>query len=280
MNTINLFSARKQEITSIIDSIKEQIKGLQQELLNQENYLQQLGTVEQAGQSALDQTSTFLSMVRAIDPTQEEVFWHAVNALKGDSIFLPASVEVAEQTTVTDESTILITPPPTIEVPVQTESKPQDLVTYENLSTLNITILQKIADNCDIKLTAKERDDRDKLIAALGKKLIDTLPVATLDLMVSNYEETISQRVAEAHAHNGNGRIDGSMAFSENNKTIVVNEVFFSEAELKAMNLNDLRKLAKTHKIPSTRKSTEYLVNSLLGVAKYEVTQTTERTIV
>lgn len=82
MTNFTLFQARKSEIASNISAIEAQIVALQQRLVDEQAFLQELGTVEQAGQSAINQAMTFLSMVRAIDPTQESVFWQAMDALK------------------------------------------------------------------------------------------------------------------------------------------------------------------------------------------------------
>ena len=80
--SFTLFSTRKSEINDAIASIQSQIASLQQQLADQQAFLQEIGTVEQAGESAINQTLTFLTMVRAIDPSQEVVFWQAMEALK------------------------------------------------------------------------------------------------------------------------------------------------------------------------------------------------------
>lgn len=80
--SFTLFATRKSEISAAIASIQSQIALLQQQLADQQAFLQEIGTVEQAGESALNQTLTFLTMVRAIDPSQEAVFWQAMEALK------------------------------------------------------------------------------------------------------------------------------------------------------------------------------------------------------
>jgi len=80
--TFSLFTARKTEINVEITAINNEIALLQQNLQKQQQFLQEIGTVEQAGESALAQAQTFLAMVRLIDPSQESVFWSAMDALK------------------------------------------------------------------------------------------------------------------------------------------------------------------------------------------------------
>lgn len=77
-----LFSAHKNEVLGNIAGIESQILRLQQELADQQSYLQGVAASEPAGQSALDQTANFLAMVRTIAPSQEKVFWAAMEALK------------------------------------------------------------------------------------------------------------------------------------------------------------------------------------------------------
>jgi hypothetical protein len=84
--SFTLFATRKSEINSAIASIQSQIAQFQQQLADQQAFLQEIGTVEQAGESALNQARTFLSMVRAIDPSQEAVFWQAMDALKNQNL--------------------------------------------------------------------------------------------------------------------------------------------------------------------------------------------------
>jgi hypothetical protein len=102
--SFTLFASRKSEINSTIASIQSQISQLQQQLANQQSFLQEIGSVEGAAESALIQTQTFLSMVRAIDPSQEAVFWQAMDALKNENleILSPASDDAAESSPTPD----------------------------------------------------------------------------------------------------------------------------------------------------------------------------------
>lgn len=84
--SFTLFSNRKNQINNAIAGIQSQIAQLQQQLADQQAFLQEIGTVEQAGESALTQTQTFLTMIRAIDPSQEEVFWQAMDALRNEEL--------------------------------------------------------------------------------------------------------------------------------------------------------------------------------------------------
>lgn len=106
--TFTLFATRKQEIGSAIASIQSQIAILQQQLADEQAFLQEIGTVEQAGESALNQARTFLSMVRAIDPSQEVVFWQAMDALKSAEVEMIAPSSDAQ----TDVSPVTTSPTP------------------------------------------------------------------------------------------------------------------------------------------------------------------------
>jgi hypothetical protein len=76
----SLFAARKNQVSQAINAIQSQIAQLQQQLADQQTFLQEIGSAEQAGESALTQIDTFLTMVRAIDPDAETVFWQAADS--------------------------------------------------------------------------------------------------------------------------------------------------------------------------------------------------------
>jgi hypothetical protein len=115
--TFTLFTARKNEIGNAIACIQSQIALLQQQLADQQAFLQEIGSVESAAESALSQTRTFLSMVRAIDPTQESVFWASMDTLK--------SAEVEALAPGNDEITETDTPPATTPPATDAAEEPQ-----------------------------------------------------------------------------------------------------------------------------------------------------------
>lgn len=107
--SFTLFSNRKNQINNAIAGIQSQIAQLQQQLADQQAFLQEIGTVEQAGESALNQTQTFLTMIRAIDPSQEEVFWQAMDALRSEELtaIAPSNDETTEEV---EQKTVAETP--------------------------------------------------------------------------------------------------------------------------------------------------------------------------
>jgi hypothetical protein len=126
--SFTLFASRKSEINSAIASIQSQITLLQQQLADQQAFLQEIGTVEQAGESALNQARTFLSMVRAIDPSQEGVFWQSMDALKNENLeaLPPGNSEAAEPSPTPD------TTPPSPEETTTVEVEATEVVEATN----------------------------------------------------------------------------------------------------------------------------------------------------
>jgi hypothetical protein len=74
----------------LISSLEAQIEALRQENLEQQQFLQALGSAEAAAESALTQVQTAIAMVNAVDPEQLETFKNAVlSAFNGNAPILP-----------------------------------------------------------------------------------------------------------------------------------------------------------------------------------------------
>ena len=74
----------------LISQLEAQIESLRQENLEQQQFLQALGSAEAAAESALTQVTTAIQMVNAVDPEQLETFKNAVlAAFNGNAPILP-----------------------------------------------------------------------------------------------------------------------------------------------------------------------------------------------
>jgi hypothetical protein len=92
-----LFTAKINDVQSAIESrldlitsLEAQIESLRQENLEQQQFLQALGSAEAAAESALTQVQTAIAMVNTVDPDQLETFKNAVlAAFNGHTPILP-----------------------------------------------------------------------------------------------------------------------------------------------------------------------------------------------
>jgi len=96
-----LFADKMTKVTATISQISQEIEDLQSriealrgEKLELEQYQQQLGSAENASESAIEQVKTALAMIKAISPAERETFKDALISLfdEGD-IPLLASAE-------------------------------------------------------------------------------------------------------------------------------------------------------------------------------------------
>ena len=96
-----LFASKINEVNATIANISQEIEDLQAriedlriEKLELEQYQQQLGSAENASESAIEQVKTALAMIKAISPAERETFKDALISLfdEGD-IPLLASAE-------------------------------------------------------------------------------------------------------------------------------------------------------------------------------------------
>ena len=92
-----LFTAKIDQVQTAIESrldliasLEAQIEALRQENLEQQQFLQALGSAEAAAESALTQVQTAIAMVNTVDPDQLETFKNAVlAAFNGHTPILP-----------------------------------------------------------------------------------------------------------------------------------------------------------------------------------------------
>jgi hypothetical protein len=78
-------------ISTTIEDLQRQIDQLRTDKLNLETYLQQLGSAENAAESAINQVSTAISMIEAISPDQLVTFKEAIDALFSSDVPILAS---------------------------------------------------------------------------------------------------------------------------------------------------------------------------------------------
>jgi TolA-binding protein len=96
-----LFASKISEVTATISQISHEIEDLQAriealriEKLELEQYQQQLGSAENASESAIEQVKTALAMIKAISPDEKATFKDALISLFDDAdIPLLASAE-------------------------------------------------------------------------------------------------------------------------------------------------------------------------------------------
>jgi TolA-binding protein len=96
-----LFADKISEVTATIANISQEIEDLQAriealriEKLELEQYQQQLGSAENASESAIEQVKTALAMIKAISPDEKATFKNALISLFDDAdIPLLASAE-------------------------------------------------------------------------------------------------------------------------------------------------------------------------------------------
>ena len=86
-----LFASKINEVNASIAGISQEIEDLQSriealriEKLELEQYQQQLGSAENASESAIEQVKTALAMIDAISPTERETFKEALISLFAD----------------------------------------------------------------------------------------------------------------------------------------------------------------------------------------------------
>jgi len=91
-----LFASKISEVTATISQISHEIEDLQAriealriEKLELEQYQQQLGSAENASESAIEQVRTALAMIDAISPAERETFKDALISLFTDDTDIP-----------------------------------------------------------------------------------------------------------------------------------------------------------------------------------------------
>lgn len=91
-----LFASKISEVTATISQISHEIEDLQAriealriEKLELEQYQQQLGSAENASESAIEQVKTALAMIKAISPSERETFKDALISLFTDEGDIP-----------------------------------------------------------------------------------------------------------------------------------------------------------------------------------------------
>jgi hypothetical protein len=93
-NKINEVNATISQISQEIEDLQARIEALRIEKLELEQYQQQLGSAENASESAIEQVKTALAMIKAISPDEKATFKDALISLFDDAdIPLLASAE-------------------------------------------------------------------------------------------------------------------------------------------------------------------------------------------
>jgi TolA-binding protein len=83
-NKINEVNASIAGISQEIEDLQSRIEALRIEKLELEQYQQQLGSAENASESAIEQVKTALAMIDAISPAERETFKDALMSLFAD----------------------------------------------------------------------------------------------------------------------------------------------------------------------------------------------------
>lgn len=77
------------QISHEIEDLQARIEALRIEKLELEQYQQQLGSAENASESAIEQVRTALAMIKAISPSERETFKDALISLFDDDADIP-----------------------------------------------------------------------------------------------------------------------------------------------------------------------------------------------
>ncbi len=77
------------QISHEIEDLQARIEALRIEKLELEQYQQQLGSAENASESAIEQVRTALAMIKAISPSERETFKDALISLFTDDADIP-----------------------------------------------------------------------------------------------------------------------------------------------------------------------------------------------
>ena len=86
---INEVNATISQISHEIEDLQARIEALRIEKLELEQYQQQLGSAENASESAIEQVRTALAMIKAISPSERETFKDALISLFTDDADIP-----------------------------------------------------------------------------------------------------------------------------------------------------------------------------------------------
>lgn len=86
---INEVNATISQISHEIEDLQARIEALRIEKLELEQYQQQLGSAENASESAIEQVRTALAMIKAISPAERETFKDALISLFTDEGDIP-----------------------------------------------------------------------------------------------------------------------------------------------------------------------------------------------
>jgi hypothetical protein len=84
-NKINEVNATISQISHEIEDLQARIEDLRIEKLELEQYQQQLGSAENASESAIEQVKTALAMIKAISPDEKSTFKDALISLFDDA---------------------------------------------------------------------------------------------------------------------------------------------------------------------------------------------------
>jgi chromosome segregation ATPase len=121
-NKINQLNTKVSEINATIEDLSRQIEALREQKLALETHLQELGSAENAAESALVQVQTAISMIQAISPDQIATFKDAITALFNTKlpILPPVTPDPEPENPTLKENTIILEP--TLENMVEDDS--------------------------------------------------------------------------------------------------------------------------------------------------------------
>jgi ABC-type transporter Mla subunit MlaD len=107
-NKINQLNATVSNINNTIEDLSRQIEQLREQKLALETHLQELGSAENAAESALVQVQTAINMIEAISPDQLVEFKAAIDSLFNANI--PALPSAEPEAPTPTEETIIVEP--------------------------------------------------------------------------------------------------------------------------------------------------------------------------
>lgn len=173
-NKINQLNATVSNINNTIEDLSRQIEQLREQKLALETHLQELGSAENAAESALVQVQTAINMIEAISPDQLVEFKAAIDSLFNANIpALPSAEPDPEpEAPIPTEETIIIEP--TLEEYVDGDNTIADLLKdeYQKTTTngegawikrLSMPTLRKLCKERGLATTGTKADLQQRL---------------------------------------------------------------------------------------------------------------------
>jgi TolA-binding protein len=174
-NKINQLNATVSNINNTIEDLSRQIEQLREQKLALETHLQELGSAENAAESALVQVQTAIGMIEQISPDQLVEFKYAIDALFNANLpALPSAEPEPEPENPAPDTEEIIIVEPTLEEYVDGDNTIADLLKdeYQKTTTngegawikrLSMPTLRKLCKERGLSTTGTKADLQQRL---------------------------------------------------------------------------------------------------------------------